>query len=178
MPEPLSTAVVAGYTFALYCASRTSSAVSPEARTIRDSLCAVVRDAERSEALFGAKERAISDLFAVVSDCARADWNGEGASPIYFATGRRAADFVRALPEGVPLPEFAPEPDGSISMDWIQSRSRVFSLSIGTTDRIAYAWIDGTDRGHAVARFESNVVPRRILAGIRDIVNAAAFRAA
>ena len=70
-----------------------------------------------------------------------------------------------------PVPEFAPEPDGSVSLDWIQSRTRLFSLSIGTSRRLAYAWLDGSDKGHAVSRFDGKHIPSRIQQGIREIVN-------
>ena len=77
-----------------------------------------------------------------------------------------AEAFVRALPIGVPLPEFAPEPDGSVSLDWIQSRTRKFSLSVGRSQRLAYAWLDGTDSGHGVATFDGSIIPPRIIEGI------------
>ena len=46
-----------------------------------------------------------------------------------------SVEFIRALLDDLPLPEFAPEPDGSISPDWIQSRNRLFSISVGSTHR-------------------------------------------
>ena len=61
------------------------------------------------------------------------------------------------------MPEFAPEPDGAISLDWIQSRHRLFTLSISASNRLAYAWLDGTDKGHGVARFDGRTIPRRVL---------------
>jgi hypothetical protein len=77
---------------------------------------------------------------------------------------------VRALPDGIPLPEFAPEPDGSISLDWILSRNRLFSVSIGHSSRLAFAWLDGADNGHGVARFDGQNVPPRVLEGIKCII--------
>jgi hypothetical protein len=77
-----------------------------------------------------------------------------------------AAEFIRVLPEDVPLPEFAPEPDGSLSLDWIQSRHRLFTLSVAPNIRLPYAWVDGADSGHGVARFDGETVPPRILDGI------------
>ena len=71
----------------------------------------------------------------------------------------------------MPLPEFAPEPDGAISLDWIRSRHRLFSLSIGSTNRLAYSWLDGAHRGHAVAQFDGTKIPVRILQGIESIMN-------
>jgi hypothetical protein len=82
-----------------------------------------------------------------------------------------AVEFIRAMPDDLPLPEFAPEPDGSLSLDWIQSRNRLFSLSVGSTNRLAYAWLDGSDKGHGVAGFDGERIPLRIIEGIIGIMN-------
>lgn len=168
-----------GYS-ALYAAARGGTAVSAEALAVRESAIAVVETAERSHALFGGKAAAISQIWALADECAEAGWNGEGAEPIDQLAASIAADFVRALPDGFPLPEFAPEPDGSISLDWIQSWHRLFSLSVGSTNRVAYAWLDGADKGHGVARFDGTRIPPRVLQGIQSIVNhgGASLRAA
>lgn len=120
---------------------------------------------------FLTKSAAISQVRALVAECAAAGWDGNGAEPISQAAASLAVDLIRALPDGVALPEFAPEPDGSISLDWIQSRSRLFSLSVGTSSRLAYAWLDGEDRGHAVAAFDGATVPWRVLEEIRGIMD-------
>lgn len=78
---------------------------------------------------------------------------------------------MRVLPGYVPLPEFAPEPDGSVSLDWTESRHRRFTLSIGGSNRVAYAWLDGADKGHGVVRFDGTSIPPRVLEGIGSIVN-------
>jgi hypothetical protein len=108
-------------------------------------------------------DAAICSIRAMAMECSALDWGGEGAEPISSAAVARASALVRALPHGFELPECAPEPDGSISLDWIQSRKRFFSVSIGTSDRLAYAWVDGTDRGHGVTRFDGQHVPQVIL---------------
>ena len=118
------------------------------------------------------RDEVISSIRQLAQECSELDWDGSGAEPVSLDAVAMASAFVRALPEGLPLPEFAPEPDGAISLDWIQSRSRLFSLSVGTNSCLAYAWLDGNDRGHAVAGFDGKTVPRRILEGIRGIVDA------
>lgn len=168
MPEPVSTAVVAGYTMALYLATRSGNALSPEARQIRDSACAIVESKEKSISLFGSKAMTISDLWELAAEHSAANWDGEGASPVSRIASEKAAALIRSLPSHIPMPELAPEPDGSISMDWIASRTRFISLSIGEGDRIPYAWIDGSDRGHAVARFYSDRFPQRLLDAIQE----------
>ncbi len=151
--------------------ARSASAVSAEAQTLLSAASAARESLERSIALFGPKAAAISRIWALAFECAEIDWDGAGAEPISAAAAKRAADLIRALLDNVPLPEFAPEPDGSISMDWIQSRNRLLSLSVGTSSRLAYAWLDGTDRGHAVAYFDGERVPPLILETIKGIVN-------
>ncbi|HEV7401557.1 MAG TPA: hypothetical protein VGO11_01475, partial [Chthoniobacteraceae bacterium] len=130
---------------------------------VRDSAQAVVESAERSHALFGDKSDALSQIAMLAAGCAEVGWDGGHASPIDALAVRTASDLVRALPEGLPLPEFAPEPDGSLSLDWIVSRHRLFSMSVGRTNRLAYAWLDGTDKGHAVALFDGVRFPVRLL---------------
>jgi hypothetical protein len=146
-----------------------SSAVSLEALVVRGAAAEVAKAAERSVALFGEKTVALSALTVLATECAEQGWDGEDAAALDPVAVMSAKRFVRALPEATPLPEFAPEPDGSISLDWMQSRNRLFSLSIGRGNRLAYAWIDGTDRCHGVAHFDGRNVPAQVLAGIQDI---------
>ena len=84
--------------------------------------------------------------------------------------GEISGDLVMRRHRWTVLPEFAPEPDGSISLDWIQSRARLYSLSIGHSNRLAYAWLDGADKGHGVVHFDGQNVPPRVLDGIKHIV--------
>lgn len=170
MPEPVSTTLGVcwlGYA-AMQGLSRAGSAISREGQFVGDATSAIVEQVEQSQALFGDKSAALSQLRSLANECAEPGWDGQEATAISPVALLHAERFIRALPANVPLPEFAPEPDGSISLDWIQSRSRLFSLTIGESNRLAYAWLDGSDKGHAVALFGGDAVPRRILQGISD----------
>ena len=137
MPEPFSTALslCLGYA-ALNGYRRNDSAISPEAKSAVTAVAALIKDAENSQALFGAKSNALSELQNIANDCSNDDWDGNGALGIDPLSLWNAQDFVRALPDDFQLPEFAPEPDGSISLDWIQSRYRLFSLSIVSSSKL------------------------------------------
>ncbi len=161
--------VIAGQ-LVLHAAAGGESATSPEARAVHQAANEVMKLAERSQALFGEKAAALSHLAALATEYAEQGWDGENAVAIDSNAVLMAERFLRVLPNGIRMPEFAPEPDGSISLDWIQSRTRLFSLSISRGNRLAYAWLDGTDKGHGVARFDGQIVPPRILEGIRSIV--------
>jgi len=156
-----------------YRSAPARTAVSGEAQTVGDAASELNAAVERSFALFGPKAATISQMWELASECAAAGWDGDGGEPISARIVMQAIALIRALPTDLPLPELAPEPDGSISMDWIQTRHRLFSLSVGESSRLPYAWLDGTDRGHAVARFDGVTVPSRILEGIRSIIGRA-----
>lgn len=109
------------------------------------------------------KAKVLSEVQALATECARPGWDANEAEPISKGAASRAADFIRALPDGLPLPELAPEPDGSISFDWIRSRNRLLSLSVGTSDQLSYAWVDGGDHGHAVVDYDGKAIPAAVL---------------
>ena len=151
--------------------ARQGSAVSAEAEAVTRAASAIVRSAEDSQMLFGEKSAALSRLAELTDECAEEGWDGSEAFALDRVAVKNAKDFVRALPDGIPVPEFAPEPDGSISLDWIQSRHRLFSVSVGRSNRLAFAWLDGADSGHGVARFDGLNVPALVLAGIQSILS-------
>ncbi|TLD72686.1 hypothetical protein FEM03_01015 [Phragmitibacter flavus] len=146
------------------------SAVSNEAQAVQSAAREVVSNAERAESLFGSQTTTMSEVWKLADDCALPDWDGDGAMPIDELTVGCAVSLIRALPVGIPMPEVAPEPDGSISFDWIRSRYRLFSLSVSNGSRLSYAWLDGSDKGHAVAFFDGWKIPARIEQGIRSIL--------
>ena len=117
------------------------------------------------------KAKAISQIRALVKECSEPGWDGDGANPLTSRTADLVIQFIRVLPDKLALPEFAIEPDGSIALDWIHSRNRLFSLSIGTSKRLAYTWLDGTDKGHAVGRFDENNISPKIVQGISAIMS-------
>lgn len=155
---------------ALNAYAQPSSAVSAEAKSVTEAASDLMRSAEDSQSIFIDKIIAISQLTALANECLEQGWDGYDASPLDPLAILNAENFLRALPKGTALPEFAPEPDGSVSLDWIQSRHRLFTLSIGPGNRLAFAWLDGSDKGHGVARFDGRTVPPRVLAGIESIL--------
>jgi hypothetical protein len=145
------------------------SAASQAAKTIWDAIQSIQSWRERSVALFGRKQVALSELSELVAECSEQDWDGYDANPASAVAAAYAEEFVRALPEGVPIPEFAVDPDGSIALDWIESRYRRLSVSVGESRRLPFAWMDGSERGYGVARFDGEVVPDRLLIEIERV---------
>ena len=169
MPEAISLGFLAGYA-AINMLVRSNNGVSAEAGAVGRSASQVLESAERSLALFGKRAEALTELHALVSECG-VQGSGRDSTGLNPMAIEFAEEFLRALPDSIATPEMAPEPGGSISLDWIQSKNRVFSLSIGNTRRLPYAWLDGTDRGSGVSRFDGQKIPARILEGIVAITN-------
>lgn len=180
MLEPFSLSLCAGG-MAIAAAARASSAVSQEAKIVSRQVTELQHRHEASHSLFGRKAQAISQLRSVVvSAVEECDTEAGEIWPSSIAISN-AENLLRALPDDVPLPEFSVEPDGAIALDWMQSRSQMVSVSVSERDRLAYAWLDGTDRGHAVLGLRANAVPLPLLALIRSITahgNTAFLRAA
>lgn len=135
--------------------------------------------AEESVALFGPKASAFSDLAELAIECAEPNWDGYGSEPVSPIALDLARQIIRSLSDDLPLPTFSIEPDGCVSLDWLPNRDRTFTLSAGASDRLPYAWIEGTDRGHAVSRFENGQLSQRIVQEIKRICgHDTTFRAA
>lgn len=143
---------------------------SAESKIVPRATFNFVHSQEQSRALFGKKEDAISQLDELMIECAQTGWDGDDALPLDHKAAAIAEQFIRALPNDLQMPEFAPEPDGCISLDWIQSRQRLLSLSVSPTGRLAYAWLNGTDKGHGVVRFDGEHFPRPIEGTLRWIL--------
>jgi hypothetical protein len=144
-----------------------SSGLSREANAVQEAAAKVLDLAERSDIIFGDKAAALSDLAKLGTECANPGWDGDDAAPIDPDAIILARRFILAMPYGIPVPEFAPEPDGKISLDWGDSRNRVFSLTVGHGNRLAYAFLDGGDTGHATVQFDGRVIPLRVLNEIK-----------
>ena len=165
----LGYAVLAGY-------ARPTSAISSEAGQICAAASGIMRDREGSESLFGRKALALSALRSAIAAVSR-DEEQEVVDPHALLN---AEQLLLALPDDLPAPEFGVDPDGAISFDWIQSRTRMFSVSVTESERLAYAWLNGSDRGHGVDRFRGPLVSAVLLSVLRSIVtdDVADFRAA
>lgn len=144
--------------------------VSLEGRFVVQSEFDIQSRTEASVALFGEKEQVMSTIYETAVDCRIADWDGYGALPLSSKSVAYGIQFVRLLPDNTPMPEVSPEPDGMLALDWAASKSRRLSVSFCDSERIAYAWLDGSDRGHATARFDGQAIPQRVLDAINAIM--------
>lgn len=160
----MSAALCLNPTFSVYAPP--TSAASPEASEVSELAHNVMRDQSTCESLFGAKRAALSELIETVQSVQVDDEQDR----VSHGTVDNARDFVLSLPDDIPMPEIGVDPDGEISLTWYGSRKQIFSVSISDSDRIAFAWLDGSDSGHAVARFRPPTLPDRFLSNLRSMI--------
>ena len=113
---------------------------------------------------------ATAQIRTLLAECAEPGWYGYGGQPLSEDAAQVATNLLRALPEDIGLPELAPESDGAIALDWSCSQNRLVSVSAGAGPRLAYAWLDGSEKGHGVAVFDGERFPPGILEVIRSIM--------
>jgi len=146
------------------------SAVSTEAKDVFKNTTEVVARTESSMSLFGRKNEVISQLLALANECSTDGWDGGEAMALNRDAVRNVEAFIRAIPDDFPLPDVAPEPDGSVSLDWIRSRHRMFSMSVGSSNKIAYARMNGASRDHGVFSFDYVSIPQGVLVNIMEVM--------
>jgi hypothetical protein len=135
--------------------------MSPEGGRVNQALSEVRNQQDRSIALTGKTQAVLSSLRVLLEE-----------SDIDFAALEEAEGLIRLLPRGIPAPEFASEDDGAIMMEWLPSRQRMVSVSVAGRGRLAYAWLNGSERGYGVARFNSRKFPEVLLQVVRSVVGA------
>ena len=108
------------------------------------------------------------ELPQVWSEVSLPDWDGYGALPVERSAFEHAADFVRGLPIGTPMPEVGAEPDGHLTLEWYRAPRRILSLSFAPDGSLHYAALSGpSDHRGSIAPGGS---PRSILQHLGEIV--------
>jgi len=77
-------------------------------------------------------ERSLVVALALLADLARLGpgWDGYGADPIEVACVDNVRAVLAALPAGIPSPEISPNPNGTLTLDWVAAGYRL-SFEIG-----------------------------------------------
>lgn len=152
------------------------SGVSDEAAQVIESLRKIDCAQQGAQTLSGRLAEAMSRVYAAIDALVVDD--EQAAAP--FDAVQNAVRVISALPDMLPLPEIGIDPDGAISLDWMPTRFRMFSISVSDSERLAYAWLNGTDRGHGVVRLEGGQLPRSLWLQLAETVGdaAASLRAA
>jgi hypothetical protein len=141
-----------------------ASAVSDAAAHLQELICNLFRATDDVQT-FSAREISFENQLRTALDELIVD---EDQCAVSTAAVQRALRLVQSLPNDIPIPYVAVDPDGEIALDWMPTRTRAFSISVGDSDRLAYALMDGSDRAHGVFRFTRSI-PRPLLLQLAEL---------
>ncbi len=157
--------------------ARLAAGCSAEAKFVDSSILSFWRRREDSVAFFGEKLRALHELRRVVEEARDDLAEDPDRAPVDLLTLTRAKAFLWLLPDTLPLPELAVDAEGAVILEWVPSTARMVSVAIHRGVQVAYAWLDGADRGYAVGVFDGERISPRILEAIaRTKGRASSFR--
>ncbi len=100
----------------------------------------------------------ISEMVAECFDENCGENSNKAVSPV---TLKNAIKFAKTLPEYLQLPEYIPDDDGEICLEW-KKEEKYLSISIGVGTNCNFSYNDGTINGHGVFRFQDEI-PQMII---------------
>ena len=145
-----------------------NTGLSNEAETLRERYEDAVLHLLQSQSLGERLHKNFKSLEEVVTEASTLNWDGYGALPVNKLAQYKAEQFLRALPLSIPNPEIGVDPDGEISFEWYNGRSKVFSISVSDTGKLTYAGIFGIRKVNGVEYFEDRI-PRAIINNLQRL---------
>lgn len=149
---------------------RSGSALSGEAKILDTAKLEKKEHNRQSFLLSGRLNEAQSQLIEAGMRAGNPGWDGGGGLPVSEETLGKAFQLILGLPQQIPIPEFCTESDGSVNLEWHGGYRRMFTVNVGSRDRLPYAALDGTDRHHGVVSFDVGVAPKALVDGITRII--------
>jgi hypothetical protein len=70
-------------------------------------------------------------------------------------------EFIEAMPNKLPRPEFVPDPDGELSLEWRDTRGQVLSVSLSSNGRMTMLYLP--DRFRTTMLWTKSELPRPLL---------------
>jgi len=93
------------------------------------------------------------------------NWDGYGAKAINIGSYNYALSFSLSLPPSFPVPEIYVNPDGYVTFEWYEGKRKVFSISIGNRNELAYAGLYGGSKIYGV-EYMYEEIPENIIRNI------------
>lgn len=87
------------------------------------------------------------------------NWDGEGAIAISSEAYMQAINFIELLSDQkLPMPQFEPEVDGAIELEWYKNPSFIFTVSISGNQILGYSGYFGKSRRmYGTEPFDANL---------------------
>ena len=149
-----------------YEAAAGSKGFSAEATIIAEQIDALRESRSRAVTLDRGYAETLHCMTRMVVECARGNWDGDGAAAVSTGSFLSAKRFLDALPPGLRNPDVSVDPDGEMVFEWTSGPTRAFSISFGAGGKLTYAGLFGPSTTHGV-EYINHGLPREMVAKIQ-----------
>lgn len=139
------------------------SGVSSAAQELQKASSKLTTYEMRSQALSARINSMLAEL-AVISTKTYADSvESVQASAVALSNARL---LICALPEMSIRPDISLDGEGGIMFDWMISKFKMYSISIGRTSRLPFALLNGAEKAYGVIEFDGQKAPNRMVSDL------------
>lgn len=142
------------------------TAVGEEARAVEHDLAESFESLLRTSTYVEPREQVFRELEAVAEECGVRNWDGYDAQPVSAGAIGCAWRLLDQLVDDFPCPEVSADPDGEVSLDWLDGAERGLSISVNAEGRLSYAGFFRRSKAHGV-EFLQDEIPEAIMEVLR-----------
>ncbi|MBI2230291.1 MAG: hypothetical protein HYU46_14485 [Deltaproteobacteria bacterium] len=103
----------------------------------------------RNSVTLGEPKRVVQQALDAACIAAQEDnWDGTGSARVEPSTHVYANQFLRILPDDLPVPDISVDTDGEILFEWDRGPRQIFSVSIGRDGTLTFAGLFGQSKIH------------------------------
>jgi hypothetical protein len=143
-----------------------ATAVSEEAQAVEHDLADSFNSLLRTSTYVEPREQVFRELEAVAEECAVHNWDCYDAQPVSARAIGCAWKLLDQLVDDFPRPEVSADPDGEVSLDWLDGVERGLSISVNAEGRLSYAGFFGRSKAHGV-EFLQDEIPEGVMEALR-----------
>lgn len=111
---------------------------------------------------------AFEKLIIAIREAQTEGWDGYDALPADPNAVKYAIAFLQNLPDDLPIPEFAIDPDGDVAIEWDYGPRLLISIRIARDGTLYYAGKDGHASFHGVEPYREGI-PEAVSRGIERV---------
>lgn len=102
---------------------------------------------------FSLLKRTLPELTELIKNSSHPGWDGYNALPVSSQAYNVTLEFLRALPNTLPIPSVGADPDGHVTLEWYNNPHRTLSISVSPEGELHYAALLGPNKAYGTEIF-------------------------
>ena len=92
-------------------------------------------------------------------------------APINDSAFNGALGLAMCLPDDIATPDIYVTPSGDVMFEWFENTRRVFSIMVGSNNKLSYAGLFGSDKFHGNSYLDDGYIPNQVIENIYRVYN-------